>query len=47
MTRLGPFTKTIICGDPDQSDLPKGKSGFNAVYDLFDNEYMNSLIQYF
>lgn len=37
MTRLGPFTKTIICGDPDQSDLPKGKSGFNAVYDLFDN----------
>ena len=37
MTRLGPFCKTIICGDPDQSDLPKGKSGFNVVYDLFDN----------
>jgi phosphate starvation-inducible PhoH-like protein len=37
MTRLGPFCKTVICGDPDQSDLPKGKSGFNAVYNLFDN----------
>jgi phosphate starvation-inducible PhoH-like protein len=36
LTRLGMFTKTIICGDPDQSDLSHGKSGFKEVYDLFD-----------
>jgi phosphate starvation-inducible PhoH-like protein len=37
-TRMGEFSKMIICGDPDQSDLPHGKSGFNAVYNAFDNE---------
>lgn len=37
-TRMGEFSKMIICGDPDQSDLPQGKSGFNAVYNAFDNE---------
>lgn len=38
MTRLGEFCKVIICGDPDQSDLPVGKSGFVKVYDAFNNE---------
>jgi len=37
-TRMGEFSKMIICGDPDQSDLPYGKSGFNAVYKAFDND---------
>jgi phosphate starvation-inducible PhoH-like protein len=27
MTRLGKFTKMIICADPKQSDLPKAKQG--------------------
>jgi phosphate starvation-inducible protein PhoH and related proteins len=34
-TRIGEFSKIIICGDPDQSDLPMGKSGFNTVYNAF------------
>jgi len=37
LTRVGEFSKIIICGDPDQSDLPAGKSGFNAVYTAFNN----------
>jgi phosphate starvation-inducible PhoH-like protein len=37
-TRIGEFSKVMICGDPDQSDLPPGKSGFNAVYNAFDND---------
>lgn len=37
-TRMGEFSKMIICGDPDQSDLPYGKSGFNAVYKAFNND---------
>jgi len=37
-TRMGEFSKMIICGDPDQSDLGTGKSGFNAVYNAFNNE---------
>ena len=37
-TRMGEFSKMIICGDPDQSDLPYGKSGFNTVYKAFDND---------
>lgn len=37
LTRMGLFSKMIICGDPEQSDLPKGKSGFNEVYKMFDN----------
>jgi phosphate starvation-inducible PhoH-like protein len=36
-TRIGEFSKVIICGDPDQSDLPFGKSGFNTVYNAFNN----------
>jgi len=37
LSRIGEFCKVMICGDPDQSDLPKGKSGFNEVYQAFDN----------
>jgi len=41
-TRMGEFSKMIICGDPDQSDLPHGKSGFNSVYKAFDNDNAKS-----
>lgn len=36
LTRTGEFCKVIICGDPEQSDLPKDKSGFKRVYEAFD-----------
>jgi phosphate starvation-inducible PhoH-like protein len=38
MSRIGEFSKVFLCGDPEQSDLPLGKSGFNKVYDLFNND---------
>lgn len=38
MSRIGEFSKVFLCGDPEQSDLPPGKSGFSKVYDLFNNE---------
>jgi hypothetical protein len=38
MSRIGEFSKVFLCGDPEQSDLPLGKSGFSKVYDLFNNE---------
>jgi phosphate starvation-inducible PhoH-like protein len=38
MSRIGEFSKVFLCGDPEQSDLPTGKSGFNKIYDLFNNE---------
>jgi phosphate starvation-inducible protein PhoH len=38
MSRIGEFSKVFLCGDPEQSDLPQGKSGFNAVFDLFNND---------
>jgi phosphate starvation-inducible PhoH-like protein len=38
MSRIGEFSKVFLCGDPEQSDLPQGKSGFSKVYDLFNNE---------
>jgi phosphate starvation-inducible PhoH-like protein len=38
MSRIGEFSKVFLCGDPEQSDLPVGKSGFNKVYDLFNSE---------
>lgn len=38
MSRIGEFSKVFLCGDPEQSDLPSGKSGFSKVYDLFNNE---------
>ena len=38
MSRIGEFSKVFLCGDPEQSDLPSGKSGFNKVYELFNNQ---------
>ena len=38
MSRMGEFSKMIIAGDSEQSDLPAGKSGFSAVYDSFNSE---------
>jgi phosphate starvation-inducible protein PhoH len=38
MSRIGEFSKVFLCGDPEQSDLPYGKSGFSKVYDLFNNK---------
>jgi phosphate starvation-inducible protein PhoH len=37
MSRIGEFSKVFLCGDPEQSDLPYGKSGFDKVYKLFNN----------
>lgn len=42
MTRMGQFSKLIICGDPAQSDLQTGKSGFMDVYSAFNNEEAQS-----
>ena len=38
LSRIGEFSKVFLCGDPEQSDLPYGKSGFDKVYRLFDND---------
>lgn len=38
MTRIGQFSKVIICGDPAQSDILHGKSGFLDVFNMFNNE---------
>lgn len=38
VTRVGEFSKLLILGDPQQSDLPTGKSGFQKMYDLFDDD---------
>ena len=38
MSRIGEFSKVFLCGDPEQSDLPYGKSGFNKVFELFNND---------
>lgn len=37
ISRMGKYSKLIICGDPGQSDL-KEKSGFQPVFDLFSGE---------
>jgi len=37
ITRLGQFSKMIICGDPMQSDI-NGSSGFAKMADLFNDE---------
>lgn len=37
ITRIGPNSKLIICGDMMQSDI-NGKSGFSEMFDLFDDE---------
>jgi phosphate starvation-inducible PhoH-like protein len=36
MSRMATFSTLFICGDDQQSDIKN--SGFNTVYDLFDNE---------
>ena len=38
LTRIGEFAKVIVCGDPDQSDLTYGKSGFTRVFDAFNTD---------
>ena len=38
MTRLGEYSKCILAGDSDQSDLPKWKSGWEPCLELFDTE---------
>lgn len=37
MTRVGEFSKIFMIGDPDQSDI-NGKSGFKAMYELFNDD---------
>jgi phosphate starvation-inducible protein PhoH and related proteins len=37
ITRIGKFSKFVICGDPSQSDI-NGRSGFMKMYDLFNDE---------
>lgn len=37
ITRLGAFSKMIICGDTRQSDI-NGKSGFKRMFDIFNDE---------
>lgn len=36
LTRLGPFSKLVVAGDPGQSDL-NGRSGFLKLFDLFND----------
>lgn len=38
LSRIGEFSKVFLCGDPDQSDLPLGRSSFEEVYDLFNDD---------
>lgn len=38
MTRIGQFSKVIICGDPAQSDIMHGKSGFIDVFNSFNTD---------
>lgn len=39
LTRLGMFSKIIICADPDQSDLPSTKQGgFKICSNIFDTD---------
>lgn len=42
LTRLGEFTKTVLCGDPEQSDLPANKSCFTEIYDMFNTDESKS-----
>ena len=37
ITRIGQFSKVIICGDSHQSDI-NGKSGFKHTYSVFNDE---------
>jgi phosphate starvation-inducible PhoH-like protein len=47
VTRIGQFSKIIICGDSHQSDI-NGKSGFKQMYSIFnDEESRNNGIFYY
>jgi phosphate starvation-inducible PhoH-like protein len=37
VTRLGPFSKMVICGDPEQSDI-KGMNGLEYLTKIFEKE---------
>lgn len=37
VTRLGPFSKMVICGDPGQSDI-RGMNGLQYITELFERE---------
>ncbi len=37
VTRLGPFSKMVICGDPDQSDI-RGLNGLQYLTQIFEKE---------
>lgn len=41
VTRMGEYSKLIICADPEQSDLPPNKSGFNALWDALNDKESN------
>lgn len=44
LTRIGKFTKMIICADPSQSDLPFNKQGaFEKIVELFSCEESKSM----
>ena len=39
LTRLGQFSKCFVLADPQQTDLPMGRSGaFERMYDLFNDD---------
>jgi phosphate starvation-inducible PhoH-like protein len=37
ITRTGEFSKVLVLGDPDQSDI-NGKSGFKKMFDIFNDD---------
>jgi len=37
LTRIGEFSKVIVCGDPSQSDIGRSSS-FTQIYNLFDGD---------
>lgn len=41
LTRVGKYSKIIVCGDPMQSDI-NGKSSFQKTFDLFNDEESRS-----
>lgn len=38
LTRVGRFSKLVICGDAMQADIGPARSGFQKIYDLFNTE---------
>ena len=44
LTRIGKFSKVIVCADPDQSDLPYNKQGgFSTCAQIFDTDAAQSM----